>query len=286
MLDLSQYCAVAAAMLTAIASVAFIASQTTTRRVAVAPAGGPGGTADVTTAARGVSWYATKFTQLAFALLTASLVLRWIVVKHAPYANQYEFACSFAWGMLAVFVYFEARHHARSLGLALLPMTLAMLLYAETRSAEVAPLVPALQHPLMLTTHVLFAVLGYGAAAVASAAGILYLIKPRVKWAAIPSLDRIDELGYRAVVFAFPLLTVMNIQGAIWANIAWGRYWSWDPKETAALMTWLIYGAYIHARVTKDWRGSRSAWLLILGFVAVLFTFFGNHWFGGLHSYG
>ena len=80
--------------------------------------------------------------------------------------------------------------------------------------------------------------------------------------------------------------TVMNILGAIWANIAWGRYWSWDPKETAALMTWLIYGAYIHARVTKDWRGNRSAWLLILGFVAVIFTFFGNHWFGGLHSYG
>ena len=145
---------------------------------------------------------------------------------------------------------------------------------------------PALQHPLMLTTHVLFAVLGYGAAAVASAAGILYLLKPLVSWAGIPSLDRLDELGYRAVVFAFPLLTVMNIQGAIWANIAWGKYWSWDPKETAALMTWLIYGAYIHARVTKDWRGNRAAWLLILGFVAVLFTFFGNHWFGGLHSYG
>ena len=81
-------------------------------------------------------------------------------------------------------------------------------------------------------------------------------------------------------------MTMVIVLGAVWAEIAWGRYWSWDPKETAALMTWLIYGAYIHARVTKDWRGNRSAWLLILGFVAVIFTFFGNHWFGGLHSYG
>lgn len=286
LLDLSQYCLVAATILVALASVAFIASQTTSRRTMVA-AGAGGGSIDVpVTEGHGVGWYAVKFTQLAFVFMTLSALFRMVVVKHAPFSNQYEFACSFAWGMLAAFVYFEARHHARALGLALLPMTFAMLLYAGTRSAETAPLVPALQNQLLLTTHVLFAVLGYGAAAVASAAGILYLLKPHVKWSAIPSLDRLDELGYRAVVFAFPLLTVMNILGAIWANIAWGRYWSWDPKETAALMTWLIYGAYIHARVTKDWRGNRSAWLLILGFVAVIFTFFGNHWFGGLHSYG
>ena len=87
-------------------------------------------------------------------------------------------------------------------------------------------------------------------------------------------------------MIAYPLLTVMIILGAIWADIAWGRYWSWDPKETAALVTWLIYGAYLHARVARGWRGDRSAYLLILGFVAILFTFFGNYFFGGLHSYG
>ena len=86
-------------------------------------------------------------------------------------------------------------------------------------------------------------------------------------------------------MIAYPLLTVMIILGAIWADIAWGRYWSWDPKETAALVTWLIYGGYLHARVVRDWRGKRAAWLLVLGFAAVLFTYFGNLFFGGLHSY-
>ena len=102
-------------------------------------------------------------------------------------------------------------------------------------------------------------------------------------WRELPEL--LDEIGYRAVVFCFPLLTVMIGLGAVWADIAWGRYWSWDPKETAALVTWLIYGAYLHARVVRDWRGSKSAWLLVLGFAAILFTYFGNLFFGGLHAY-
>ena len=95
----------------------------------------------------------------------------------------------------------------------------------------------------------------------------------------------LDDLGYKATVVTFPMLTLMLILGAIWGNVAWGRYWGWDPKETAALVTWLIYGAYLHARVTRGWRGSRSAWLLILGFCAVIFTYLGNLFFGGLHSY-
>ena len=85
--------------------------------------------------------------------------------------------------------------------------------------------------------------------------------------------------GYKAVIITFPMLTIMIILGSVWANIAWGRYWSWDPKETAALVTWLIYGAYLHARVVRDWRGSKSAWLLVLGFAAILFTYFGNLFF-------
>lgn len=167
----------------------------------------------------------------------------------------------------------------------LLPMALAVLVYAATRDDITRPLMPALQNPFMLTVHVFLAVLGYGAGGVASAAAILYLLKPKVRWSALPSQERLDELGYRAVVFSFPLLTMMNIQGAIWANTAWGRYWSWDPKETAALVTWLVYGAYLHARVTRGWQGNRSAWLLILGFASIVFTFLGNHFFGGLHSY-
>jgi len=95
----------------------------------------------------------------------------------------------------------------------------------------------------------------------------------------------LDEIGYRAVVVGFPFLTLTIILGAVWAETAWGTYWSWDPKETASLVTWLIYGAYLHARVMRGWRGNRAAWLLVIGFLATLLTYFGNLIFGGLHSY-
>jgi cytochrome c-type biogenesis protein CcsB len=101
----------------------------------------------------------------------------------------------------------------------------------------------------------------------------------------LPKPFVLDEIGYRAVVIGFPFLTLTIILGAVWAETAWGSYWSWDPKETASLVTWLIYGAYLHARVMRGWRGNRAAWLLVGGFIATLFTYFGNLIFGGLHSY-
>jgi cytochrome c-type biogenesis protein CcsB len=101
----------------------------------------------------------------------------------------------------------------------------------------------------------------------------------------LPKPQVLDEIGYRAVVVGFPFLTLTIILGAVWAQTAWGTYWSWDPKETASLFTWLIYGAYLHARVMRGWRGSRAAWLLVLGFLATLLTYFGNLIFNGLHSY-
>jgi cytochrome c-type biogenesis protein CcsB len=106
----------------------------------------------------------------------------------------------------------------------------------------------------------------------------------RGRWG-LPSPEALDEIGYRAVVVGYPFLTLTIILGAVWADTAWGTYWSWDPKETASLVTWLIYGVYLHARVVRGWRGDRAAWLLVLGFVATLFTYFGNLFFGGLHSY-
>lgn len=284
MLEISKYCLNASVVLVALAAVAFLASIPGRRAVA-ATAGGPVVEVPTTAQGHGMSWYGSQLALLSTVLMTVSLVCRAVVVKHAPFANQYEFACAFGWGMLAFYVYFERRHQARTLGIALLPMALAVLVYAATRDDITRPLMPALESPFLLTIHVFLAVLGYGAGGVASAAGILYLLKPHVGWASLPSRERLDELGYRAVVFSFPLLTMMNIQGAFWAKRAWGQYWSWDPKETAALVTWLVYGAYIHARVTKGWQGNRSAWLLILGFASILFTFLGNHFFGGMHSY-
>lgn len=235
---------------------------------------------------RGVAWASDRAVELALASMTVALVLRSLATGHAPFANQYEFACSFAWGITAVWVWAERTYRVRALSLMVLPLPLVMLLYAGTVGAEASPLMPALQNHLLLTLHVVTAVVAYGAAAVSFGAALLYLLRPALRRIpGIPSEEILDEIGYRAVVITFPLLTIMIILGAIWADIAWGRYWSWDPKETSALVTWLIYGAYLHARVVRDWRGRRAAWLLVLGFVAVLFTYFGNLFFGGLHSY-
>ncbi len=309
MLEMSRYLLAAATALIAIALIVNVfVIATRSRRPAVASARKPvrtgGGShpmsprspSDVDEASgigddvavrprRGVAWAADRAVEVALVSMTLALVLRSIAVGHAPFSNQYEFACSFAWGITAAYVFFERRYGVRALSLMVLPLALVMLLYASTVGSEARPLMPALQNHLLLTLHVITAVIAYGAVAVSAGAAILYLLRPHLKSRAIPSEELLDEISYRAVVITFPLLTIMVILGALWANIAWGRYWSWDPKETAALVTWLIYGAYLHARVVRGWRGSRSAWLLILGFAAILFTYFGNLFFGGLHAY-
>lgn len=300
MFAVSQYALIAATILVILGVAATIvglvrrpAPETAAVREPVAV--GAGGAAVLTAprpsplalpAQRGLGGYATAVTTLALVALTVALAASAIHTGHGPFSNQHEFAVSFAWGILAAYLFFEWRYRIGALALLVLPFAAAMLVYAVTVDAKPGPLVPALQNSLLLTAHVFTAVLAYGAAAVACAAGVLYLAAPHVHLRQMPSRAFIDEMGYRAVMVAFPLMTVMIVLGAIWADIAWGKYWSWDPKETAALVTWLVYGAYLHARVAVGWRGERAAYLLILGFVAVLFTFFGNYFFGGLHSYG
>jgi cytochrome c-type biogenesis protein CcsB len=167
-----------------------------------------------------------------------------------------------------------------------LPVGLALLLYATTIPSAAAPLVPALQNSLLLTVHVAVAVIAYGAFAVGFAAAVLYLLQPGGGRLSLPKRDLLDDLSYRATLIGFPFLTLTIVLGAIWADVAWGRYWSWDPKESASLVTWLVCGAYLHARAARGWRGRRAALLLMVVFAASLFTYFGNLFFGGLHSYG
>ena len=165
------------------------------------------------------------------------------------------------------------------------PTALAVLWYASTLPADAAPLVPALQNNLLLTAHVAVSIVAYGTFAVSFGAAVLYLLQERVPAGILPDAGLLDEIGYRSVTIGFPFMALVIILGALWANVAWGRYWGWDPKETASLVTWLIYGAYLHARTLRGWKGDRSAALLVVGFGAVLFTYFGNLFFGGLHSY-
>lgn len=252
----------------------------------VEPAGGQSAPQRYSTlSAATLARYGTRLTWLAIAFLTVCLVLRMMVTGNGPFVTQYEFATSMAWGVLVAYAYFEWRYHARTLALFVLPLTVIALAYAGTQPTEVDPLVPALQNSLLLTLHIIVAIFAYGAFAVSFAAAALDLWTPQ-KWRhLIPKPEVLDRLSYRAVVIGFPLDTMVLVLGAVWAEIAWGTYWSWDPKETASLVTWLIYGGFLHARVARGWTGKRASWLLVIGFASVVLTFAGNAFFGGLHSY-
>ncbi len=286
---LSEYMFVASILATALAILFYVLYALSGLRAARMQTAGMPATSSVgmisgpRTAAMGR--YATMLTWLATLALLASLVLRTIVTGHGPFANMYEFSMAFAFGILVAYLYFERKYHQRVLALVALPVALGMLLYASTIPSDIEPLVPALQNNLLLTVHVATAIVAYGSFAIAFAASVLYLAQPEGGRWGLPKPQVLDEIGYRAVVVGFPFLTLTIILGAVWAETAWGRYWSWDPKETASLVTWLIYGAYLHARVMRGWRGRRAAVLLVVGFGATLFTYFGNLIFGGLHSY-
>jgi len=291
MFKMSEYSFLAAVLSIALAlgcyALAFVSGLVARRRTTFATAGGGTVTMDAPASTGiGLGTYGTLIAWLGFIFLTASLLFRTIALGHGPFANMYEFSVAFAWGTLGMYLYFERRYHQRVLGLVALPISLLMLLYAATITAgSTDPLVPALQNNLLLSVHVAVAIVAYGTFTVAFASAILYLVQGENGRRGLPSRELLDEIGYKAVMVGFPFLTLTIVLGAVWADVAWGTYWSWDPKETASLVTWLIYGSYLHARVVRGWRGERAAWLLILGFVAVLFTYFGNYFFGGLHSY-
>ena len=165
-------------------------------------------------------------------------------------------------------------------------LILLLLLYATTIPSTSEPLVPALQNNLLLTTHVAVAIVAYGGFAVAFAAAALHLLASYTGSRRLPRLELLDEISYRAVVIGFPFLTLVIVLGAVWANVAWGRYWGWDPKEVWAFITWVVYAAYLHARATAGWRGRAAAVIALVGFATLLFNFVGINLFGsGLHSY-
>lgn len=290
MFKMSEYSLVAAMLTTGLALVFYLGYAISGVRAArLQAAGVPFRTTTVGFSSSPLSAslgrYGTILAWLATTFLTMSLVFRTIATGHGPFANQYEFAVAFAWGTLAAYVWFERRYAQRSLGVVALCVALGLLLYAISIPSTIEPLVPALQNNLLLTVHVAVAIVAYGSFTVAFAAALMYLIQPESGRWGLPRPELLDEIGYRAIVVGFPFLTLVIVLGAVWAEVAWGAYWSWDPKETASLVTWLIYAAYLHARIVRGWRGQRSAWLLVLGFGATLFTYFGNLFYGGLHSY-
>ncbi len=284
MFELSHYAFLAALAATGLAFCLAVAGALSGRRqLSFAGVGSATGTTGMPAA---LGRYGSILVVNAFVFLTASLVLRGVAAGHAPFSNMYDFSLSFSWCALALDIFFERRYHLKTLALMVLPIALGLQVYATTVPDAIEPLVPALRNNLLLTVHVAMAILAYGAFTMAFAAGVLYLVqrKNTVKW--LPKNSVLDEIGYKSVMVGFPMLALAILLGAVWAEIAWGTYWSWDPKETASLATWLIYGGYLHARVVRGWRGERSAWFLIGGFGAILFTYYGNLFLGGMHTYG
>jgi cytochrome c-type biogenesis protein CcsB len=222
---------------------------------------------------------------LGWVFLTVSIAVRAAATGHGPFSNMYEFSLAFAWGILTLGLLFWWRNRVSLVAGITTALALGLLIFAATLSSRVPSLVPALQQSTLLSLHVTAAVIAYGAFAVSFGMAIVYLLRQSDRTSRLPSAEVLDRIGYQAIIIGFPLMTLTIILGAIWADISWGRYWGWDPKETASLVTWLLYAGYLHARVMHGWRGRKSAVLLIVGFCAVLFTFFGNYLFQGLHSY-
>ncbi|MEJ2475357.1 MAG: c-type cytochrome biogenesis protein CcsB [Desulfobacterales bacterium] len=230
---------------------------------------------------------------------TAGIVMRWVEsyrmgIGHAPLSNLYESLVFFAWTITLLYLFIERRYGNRVIGAFTMPLAFLAMAYASLSpniSDRIQPLLPALKSNWLIA-HVITCFIGYAAFAVAFGLSIMYLIRQREPESKGSLLDRfpkpnvIDDLTHQMIMFGFLFLSVGIISGAVWANSAWGRYWGWDPKETWSLITWFIYATLLHAKLMRGWHGRRIAYLSVIGFAAVLFTYFGVNLLPGLHSYG
>ena len=212
--------------------------------------------------------------------------MRWFVAGRAPFSNMFESMVLFAWVVVVVYLALRIRRQIPALGAATALLAVLTLAYASTFETKIQPLMPALRSN-WLTVHVFTVFLGYGGFAVAALTGIGYLIATRTGSKVEPeTATAFDAATAKTISFGFLFLTVGIISGAVWANSAWGTYWSWDPKETWSLITWLVYAVFLHCRFLRGWKGKRAAWISVIGFASVIFTYYGvNFLLSGLHSY-
>jgi cytochrome c-type biogenesis protein CcsB len=233
-----------------------------------------------------------------FILNTSGIILRWVEsyqigYGHAPFSNMYESLVFFSWTICILYIFVEIKYRERIIGVFATPLVFLSIAYASLNpgiSSTISPLIPALKSNWLIA-HVITCFLGYAGFTVAFGFSVMFLVKPENSsnsksiFSQLPSSSVMDELTYQMVVFGFLFLTIGIITGSVWANSAWGTYWSWDPKETWSLITWIIYAVLLHLRITWGWYGRKIAWISILGFLAVLFTYFGVNYLPGLHSY-
>ena len=232
---------------------------------------------------RRVSWIVFL---IGLAAHTAYLIARGVIAHRLPLSNQFEFACAFAWGVGVLLVVLGMHYKAPWMAVAAMPMAFLILSYAVLQPREVTELMPALRSA-WFGLHIGTAVFSYSSFMLAGATGIRYLFMERSGSADEAKLRRMDHLSYRLVALGLFLLTVTILSGAIWAEQAWSSFWTWDPKEVWALITWILYAVYLHLRLRKGHSGRAMAWYVIIAVPVVLFTFAGvNTLLHGLHSYG
>lgn len=229
--------------------------------------------------------YAWYIFLAAAAAETLYLALRGIKAGRLPLSNQFEFAASFSWGIAVILIFMHYRlriEWADSIGAA---MAFLILSYAVLQPREITELMPALRSA-WFGFHIGSAAFSYAAFLLAGAAGIRYLITVK-KDSADARLEKMDYMIYRLIAVGLMLLTVTILSGAIWAEEAWSSFWTWDPKEVWALITWIIYAVGLHLRLNRKRKGVFMAWYAVISVPVVLFTFIGvNTLLPGLHSYG
>ncbi len=230
---------------------------------------------------------------------TAGLGVRWIEsyrmgIGRIPITNLYESLVFFAWSVNLFHLWVERKYGSRAFGAFVVPVAFATMLFAYGNAGAVQPLVPALRS-YWLHAHVVSCFVGYAAFAVSAGVAAMYLLKTRQERARtadgiiarFPACTALDDLVYRSIIWGFPFLTAGIVTGAAWASSAWGTYWSWDPKETWSLIVWLVYAAFLHARITRGWQGTRTAVLSLAGFLATIICYLGvNLLLPSVHGYG
>ncbi len=219
---------------------------------------------------------------------TAGIIVRWVAAARPPFSNMYESLIIFSWALVFLYLILEIIYRLKVLGTLVSILALLILAFASGLDSSIKPLMPALQSN-WLVIHVIVCFIGYAAFTISFVCSIIYLISHKretFKHSRPPLTVSLDAITYKTITLGFLFLTLGIITGAVWANRAWGRYWGWDPKETWALITWFIYAFYLHMRRLKGWKGVKGAWVSILGFLAVIFTYLGvSYLLPGLHSY-
>jgi cytochrome c-type biogenesis protein CcsB len=224
-----------------------------------------------------------------FALHTGALALRWAVSGHGPYMHRYEVFSSNVWVATLMFLLVQWRlPKLRPAGALVMPTSLLLIGFAVMASPEIRPL-PETFKTFWLIVHIYFAKLSYGSCLLGTAFSVLLLFKNRGIFpkftAKFPDSDILDEYSYKFIAFGFFMIGIMIAAGAIWANNAWGSYWDWDPVEIWSLVSWMLYGLYLHLRRMHRWQGERAAWFAILSLLILIFAIMGvGLFYTSLHS--